>query len=335
MKQIKTAVIGLGNNGLAFCERYKKNDKSILAAVCDINEARQRTASEKFDVPGRSFEEILRDPSIELISIHTADNAHKEPFIKAVKGGFNVFVEKPMADKEQDLMEMLQCALSGNKVYAVGHVLRFDPYFSLVKKWVDLGLLGELFYVECDYIHDLRYQATMESWKIEDEIPVLGGGCHAIDLLRWYAGEITEVSSYSNHISYKEMVHDTAMITTLQFASGCVGKVTSLYGVTAPRPPMFNLCLYGTKGTIVRDRISFDGMSEEWMTMPLANDPGHDFMPEIDHVLSCIIEGRPALVTPREGYCASYTGLLAEKSAREKRAMVVEPAPGIFRSQKE
>jgi predicted dehydrogenase len=324
MEKIKTAVVGLGGNGRAFCELYRKNEKCSLEAVCDIDSERQRAVSEKTGVPGRSLENILSDGSFDLISIHTSDNTHKEPFVKAVKAGYNVFVEKPMADNEADLKEMVNCAAEGRKVYAVGHILRFDPYYSLVKKWVDMGLLGEIVYAECDYIHDLRIQAAMEQWKIENEIPVLGGGCHAIDLLRWYAGDINEVSSYSNHIAYREMLHDTSMITMLKFTSGCIGKVTSLYGCPAPRPPMFNLSLYGTKGAIVRDKVSFDGMGEEWMLIPFSPDLGHRFMPEIDHVLTCILENRKPLVTPVEGYKASYTGLMAEKSAREKRPISIE-----------
>ena len=320
---INVAVIGLGFNGRAFCERYNKNGKSNLVGVCDIDENRQKYAEQQFNVKGYKYPEIFEDKSIDLISIHTSDNTHKEPFIKAVEGGFHVFVEKPMADKEADILEMAQCASRGDKIYAVGHVLRFDRYFSSVKKVIESGTLGDIFYVECDYIHDLRYQAKREAWKLTDEIPVLGGGCHPIDLLRWYAGEITEVASFSNRIAYPAMTHDATMITMLKFESGCVGKVTSLYGCVSPRPINFNLNVYGMKGTIVRDKLCLEGFGEKWMDIPEASDPWHDYMPEIDHVLDCIIEGKPALVTPYEAYRTCMTGLYAEKAAVENKIMFV------------
>jgi|GEM_PF-5213984 len=41
---INVAVIGLGHNGLAFCERYNRNNRSNLVGVCDINGERQKYA---------------------------------------------------------------------------------------------------------------------------------------------------------------------------------------------------------------------------------------------------------------------------------------------------
>lgn len=320
---INVAVIGLGHNGLAFCDRYARNNRTNLAGVCDIDEKRQKYAEEKYSAKGYEYDEIFDDKSIDLISIHTSDNRHKEPFIKAVEAGFNVFVEKPMADKEEDILEMAKCAANGSKVYAVGHVLRFDNYFRGVKKIIDDGILGDIFYVECDYIHDLRYQAELEAWKLYDEIPVLGGGCHPIDLLRWYAGDIAEVSSFSNKMAYPEMKHDATMVSILKFESGCIGKVTSLYGCAAPRPDNFNLSVYGTKGTVVRGKMCLDGFGGRWIDIPAATDPSHDYMPEIDHVLDCIIKGRPALVTPYEAYKTCMAGLYAQKSAVENKTLFV------------
>jgi len=320
---VNVAVIGLGHNGLAFCERYSQNNRANLVAVCDIDEARQTHAERRFEVRGRKFEEILKDKSIDLISIHTPDSRHKDPFVQAVEAGFHVFVEKPMATSEGDVTEMARCASRGDKVYAVGHILRFDRFFGGIKKIIDAGTLGDIFYVECDYIHDLRYQAKLEAWKLADEIPVLGGGCHPIDLLRWYAGNIAEVASFSNNIAFPAMRHDSSMVTMLKFESGAVGKVTSLYGCVSHMPERYNLSIYGTKGTIIRGKMCLDGFGHDWMDIPAATDYSHDYMPEIDHVLDCIIDGGPALVTPYEAYRTCMTGLYAEKSAVENKIMAV------------
>jgi len=320
---INVAVVGLGHNGLAFCERYHKNNKSNLAAVCDIDGDRRQFAENKFGVKGYAYDDILNNKSIDLISVHTSDNKHKEPFIRAVEAGFNVFVEKPMADREEDILEMARLAAKGNKVYMVGHVLRFDRYFQGVKKIIEDGILGDVFYVECDYIHDLRFQAEREEWKLTDEIPVLGGGCHPIDLLRWYVGDVSEVASFSNNIAFPQMKHDSSMVTMLKFKNGCIGKVTSLYGCVSKMPERYNLSVFGTKGTIMRGQISFDGFGHGWMDIPASTDYSHDYMPEIDHVLDCIIKNEPALVPPQEAYRTCMAGLYAEKSAKENKILEV------------
>jgi UDP-N-acetylglucosamine 3-dehydrogenase len=324
MKQINVGVIGLGSNGRSFCDRYMTNSRTKLVAICDVDNERLTTCIEKYKVRGYSDYDILNNRDMDLISIHTPDHLHKEAFVRAVESKHHVFVEKPMADTEKDLREMVSVAEQHpGKVYAVGHILRFDKYFSLIKKWIDSGILGDIFYMECDYIHDLRMQQHMENWKISKEIPMLGGGCHPLDLLRWYAGDVDEVMSLSNHIAYPEMREDASMVSIFTFKSGCIGKVTSLYGNVGPSPHSYNLSVYGTKGTIVRDKVSFDGMEQEWMELPVDFDKTHDFMTEIDHLADCIFNKTEALVSPREGAKSSLAGLYAVLSAKEKKLIKV------------
>lgn len=324
MEKIKVGVIGLGHNGMAFCTRYANRSDCELAAVCDKDPSRLKAAVDTFHCKGYTDYEILNDPEIKVISIHTSDNMHKEPFVKAIETGHHVFVEKPMADTMEDLTEMLAVYRAHPECIAsVGHVLRFDQYFSTVKKWIDLGLLGDIFYMEGDYIHDLRYQYYMEDWKITREIPMLGGGCHPLDILRWYAGDVTEVTAFSNHIAYPEMVEDASMVAIFKFANGAAGKVTSLYGNCSPRPYGFNLSVYGTKGTVVRDKVSFDGMNEKWMDIPDCFDPLHDYTPEIDHLLDCIRKGKKPLVTPEVAANTVAASLYAVRAAKEHKILQV------------
>ena len=315
MEKVKIGVIGLGHNGMAFCERYAKNPRCELTAVCDTDAERLDTAVRAYGAKGYADYGILNDKSIQAISIHTPDHLHREAFVMAMEAGFHVFVEKPMADTEKDVQAMVETYRKHtDKTALVGHILRYDAYFALIKKWIGLGLLGEIFYLEADYIHDLRYQYHMEPWKVETEIPMVGGGCHPLDILRWYTGDAVKVSAMQNHISYREMKADTAQTAIFTFASGAVGKVTSLYGSVGPRPDNFNLSVYGTKGTVVRNKVSFDGM-HSWMDIPEAFDPSHDYMPEIDHFSDCITGRAKPLITPADAANTVIAALCAVKSA--------------------
>lgn len=324
MSKTGVGVIGLGHNGMAFCERYLKNPKCELVAVCDTDETRLQYAADKFGVKRYRDYEILNDPAIEAISIHTPDCSHREPFVKALETGRHVFVEKPMADTEEDTRLMVECYRKHkDKAVLVGHVLRYDKYFSLIKQLVEQGTLGDIFYLEADYIHDLRYQQHMEDWKISRESPMIGGGCHPLDLLRWYAGDAIEVSAMSNHIAYPEMAEDASIIATFRFENGAVGKVTTLYGNASPRPYAFNLSVYGTKGSVVRDKISINGMGEQWLSLPEVFDPTHDYSPEIDHFLDCIQNGKKPLITPEDAANTVIAGLYAIRAGKEKKILSI------------
>ena len=333
MEKLKVGVIGLGWNGLLFCDKYTENPDCELVAVSDHHEERRAPAMAKYGVRGYHEYEILEDDGIDIISIHTPDHKHTEPFIKALEAGKHVFVEKPLANTLDDIVAMVKASRAhAGQVQLVGQILRFGKYFETVKEWIDNGTLGEICCIESDYIHDLRYQQHLEKWKITEEVPMLGGGCHALDLIRWLAkdacGDVKKVSAMSHHIAYKEMEADTSIAAIYSFGSGAIGKVTTLYGGPTPRPFGFNLSVYGTKGAVVRDRLCLDGMGEESMDIPaILYDPTFDFAPEVAHFVDCIRQGNPKTRVTPEDAAITVLGALAGIEAAEDGGTV--PVPGI------
>jgi len=322
---VGVAVIGLGHNGRAFCRAYAQHPAARLMAVCDRDPERLRAAAYEHEAEGYGDYSFLQRDDIHAVSVHTPDHLHAEPFLRALAAGKHVFVEKPFANSLEDIGRMLAAAQKSDRVTMVGQVLRFNPVFRAVKQWVEAGVLGDLFYLEADYLHDLRYQRELEPWKLSEEIPIVGGGCHPLDLLRWLAGEIEEVFAYSNHIAYPEMTQPATVVSTYRFAGGAVGKVTVLYGCVNPMPQLYNLGVFGTRGTVVRNRLSLDGL-HEWMELP-PPPPGHPYEPEVAHFLDCILHARPPLVDAREGAKTAAAALCAAESARSGRPVKV-PALG-------
>ena len=322
---IGVAVIGLGHNGRAFCRAYAADPMARLVAVCDRDPRRLREVAYEYDVKGYEDCSFLERGDVQAVSVHTPDHLHAEPFVRALEADKHCFVEKPFANSLDDVRRMLAAARKSSAVTMVGQVLRFNPVFRAVKQWVDAGVVGDLFYLEADYIHDLRYQREMEPWKLAEEIALVGGGCHPLDLLRWYAGEVEEAFAYSNRIAYGEMTHPATAVSIYRFASGAVGKVTALYGCVNPMPELYNLGVYGTRGTVVRNRLSLDGL-HQWMELPVA-PTGHPFEPEVAHFLACIREGKRPIVDALEGAKTAAAALCAAESARTGQPLRV-PALG-------
>ena len=79
----------------------------------------------------------------------------------------------------------------------VGQICRFTPGFVRGEKARSTrGEIGELYFVESEYAHD--YQQVRRNERLAQSIRirngVVGGGCHAVDLLRWLAGDPTSRS---------------------------------------------------------------------------------------------------------------------------------------------
>ncbi|MCC6446583.1 MAG: Gfo/Idh/MocA family oxidoreductase [Armatimonadetes bacterium] len=331
--RVRVGVIGLGHNGRAWIESYRRQANAEVVAVSDMNRPLAEETAVRYRVPHTySGPDMVERSDIDLVSIHTPDPFHAEPFVRALEAGKHVVVEKPMADNIEDLHNMVAAArkAKGRKVL-VGQVLRFMPFFAQVKEIVDRGELGEIIYAEGDYIHDLRAQSDPArynpdigmNWYLEAEQPMVGGGVHPLDLLRWYVGSpIVEVEAMSHRIVFPEMKHDASITALYRFASGAVAKVTALYAAVSPYARANHLALYGTQGTIRGETICRNE-SRGFEPLPVPWGTGHPYDGEVEHVLDCIINDRPTLVAAVEGARSAAPAILAEEAARLKRAVPV------------
>ena len=153
---------------------------------------------------------------------------------------------------------------------------------------------------------------------------MVGGGCHPLDLLRWYGGEVTEVSAISNHITYKQMHEETSIVATYKFKSGAIGKVTCLYGSPGPCPDMYNLKIYGTKASLVQRKICIDAIGDMWIDLPGGLFvPSHPYAPEVDHFLDCIVNGTKCIVPAWDGGMSAIATLLAAESAKDGMKKII------------
>lgn len=326
---IGVGVIGLGKNGEAFVREYLDSSVAKLVAICDKSGERAELIAKKYGVKNVYTDYTILDrEDIGVISIHTPDHLHAEPFVLSLQAGKHVFVEKPMADNISDLEHMVDAAREGVKrglKTMVGQVLRQNEYFKLMRNLVQKGILGDIFYVEADYIHDLSYQKFVygKEWHLEKEDPMIGGGIHPIDILRWIMDtNATEVQGFGNHLAFPEMSSDDCEIAIFKFANGCIGKVTALYGPIGPRPYGNNLSIYGTKGTIVREKIVLSGM-HNFMDLPPVFQHEHPYKPGIEHFVSCIREDKATLVDAFDAANSASAVITARKSLKEKKIMTI------------
>lgn len=313
---IRVGLIGLGHNGLAHLAAHQRLGLSQVVAICDRRADLLRQVGDQHGIEGRTTTaaELCARDDLDAISIHTGDPFHAAPFCHAVAAGRHVFCEKPLANTVDDLLRMAAAARDADPrlKLAVGYVLRFNPVFEAIAAAAHAGRLGQLYYQEADYVHNLLYQArqtdpsTGTNWYLEQEQPVVGGGSHALDLLRWFAHrEVVEVSGYANHVAFAAMAADDCQVALFRFEDGGIAKVASLYGPKGARPAFNNLRIYGTLGSVEQDTIALsaapDDEHPEFQPVDAARVAGHPYDPEIADWLRAIAENG----TPR---CEFFDG---------------------------
>jgi predicted dehydrogenase len=334
--------IGVGINGAGWVsgehiKAFQKNPNARVAAIC----ARRREAAEqRIAEAGLSdvriytdYAEMLRDSDVDAVALCTPPNLHPEETIAAADAGKHILIEKAVANDIASLRRMQAAVDAAGVRTVVSFVLRWNPQFAWIKRMLNEKAIGDVFYAEVDYWHNIGPWYGQYVWNIRREIAgstFLSAGCHAVDAIRWFVeDEIVEVSAYSNQLN-PDYEYATNVVGVVKFANGAIGKLSSLFDVECPY--QFNIDLLGSRGTIRDNRIyakEFFGGQKDWIEVPtIRPDSGdvshHPFQGEIDHFIECILFGLNSHVDLNDAAKTHEVCYALEQSAQTGRPVRIE-----------
>lgn len=262
---LRAGVIGLGV-GERHILGYEGDSRCEVVSLCDLNRERLQEVGQKH--PGKSLttspQEILSDPEIDVVSIASFDDAHRDQVISALEHGKHVFVEKPLCLSRPELDDIAEALRKRPELQLSSNfVLRSVPRFAELRRRIKAGDLGQIYYAEGDYDYG-RLQKLTHGWRgrIQNYSVVHGGGIHLIDLLLWLTGAVVqEVFAYGNQISTEgsQFAGDDMVVSVLKFTNGQVAKVASNFASVTPHH--HNVSIYGTQGTFTQSPV---GASYFW-----------------------------------------------------------------------
>ena len=271
--KLQAAVIGMGE-GFRHINAYKGCADYDLVALCDIRKERCVQRCEQYGLPKNipmydDYTSIVKDPEIDVVSITSPDYYHAEQSIACLEAGKHVLCEKPMTLDLGEAAAIAEAVRRTGKVFMIAHPTRYTPAFILATKMIARGDIGELFMAETEYAHNYRKIGGRGNWrKDKRRDPLLGGGCHAVDLLRWAVDDlIDETFAYGTKKGLADWPIDfDSYFCLYKFKNGVIGKVMCSIGLS--RPYTMRSVFYGTKGTIICDNLSG--------TMQLSSVPFYD-----------------------------------------------------------
>jgi len=182
-----------------------------------------------------SLDRVLENPDIRLVFITASNNAHKELTVAALEAGKAVMCEKPMATTLADAEAMVETAERTKGFLQIGFELRYSHLYTMVKDWIDQGLLGRVLNTHCLYCSSAW--GRHDSWRASART---SGGMfgeklsHYVDLPRWWIGDQVEevyATCAPNVIPYYQ-VHDNYHCT-YRFKNGAVSQLTFMMGQAA------------------------------------------------------------------------------------------------------
>ncbi len=281
-----------------------------IAAICDCDEENLRAAGERYGIPEEKwvtdYMDIVNNKDINVVTVAIPDQLHKKVSCDLLRAGKHVLCEKPLALTREDVEEIVKVADESGCKFMVGQICRFTPAFEKAKEIIESGTIGELYFVESEYAHDYMY--LVDNWRSDpNRHGVIGGGCHAVDLLRWLAGDPQEVFAYGTHKLLPQVEYDDATIAIMKFDDNLAGKVFVSTG--CKRDYTMRTVIYGTKGTLICDNTSptmtlfvvgDDELAKEPETIEVQVN-NHNAAKEFEVFADAIINDKPVVTDAREG----------------------------------
>ncbi len=180
---IRTGIASFGMSGKVFHAPFIQQHPGFeLVAIVERHksESRERYPETRLI---RSFEELVDDPTLDLIVVNTPVQTHFEYVKLALEGGKHVVVEKPFTVNAAEAQELDELATSLGLLLSVYQNRRYDGDYHALKKVIDDGLLGDIREVEIRYD---RYRPGFSGKEHkEGNIPGAGVlhdlGAHMID----------------------------------------------------------------------------------------------------------------------------------------------------------
>jgi UDP-N-acetyl-2-amino-2-deoxyglucuronate dehydrogenase len=253
MRKLKFALIGCGKIGRRHAEHI--NNYGELVAVCDVVASKATEVGEQYDASVYdSIDVLLRaQHDIDVVSVCTPNGLHASHSIQALRAGFHVLCEKPMAITVHDCGEMIKEAERANRRLFAIKQNRFNPPVAAVKDAIDKGVLGRIysFQVSCFWNrNDSYYQDTWKGSADMDGGTLFTQFSHFVDLVYWMIGDVKKAYAITANFAHKGVIDfEDSGAVIVEMYNGAIGTIN--YTVNSHEKNMEgSITLFCENGTV-------------------------------------------------------------------------------------
>jgi predicted dehydrogenase len=274
-RTVRTGLIGAGWMGCHHAHNIVRNPYAELVAVADQCPEKVQAFLDAEGIQARlyhDYQELLAQDDVDAVVIASPNAMHAEQAVAAAQAGKHIYIEKPMAITLDDCRRVANAVQEAGVKCDVGYHRRLSPLTQYAEGLQGEGKLGDVVFAESDYFHYIPGDLDIWSWLGKEEIAgslIHAGLGHNVDLLRYFCGEVEQVSCFKDIRMPRKVQVETEDVAAIQvrFESGAIGSLGLFVGPIIPFT--FTLRLFGTRGTVDNNRVWLD-------TIPQFAEPGHE-----------------------------------------------------------
>jgi predicted dehydrogenase len=280
---------------------------------------------------------MVERKDIDIIVITSPHHLHNEAAVAAAKAGKHVICEKPIGMNLAEITKLRDTVKNAGVQFQSGLVLRWNPYIMNLKHLVESGHLGDLFYIESDYCHELGPWWNGFTWGGNDRSggpsASLVAGIHAVDLARHICGEVKEVHAFSTWGHRRDFGYPPTYAATLKFENGAVGKTSCSFEIMSPYD--MNFIVHGSKGSVRNENFfmkeMFPGQTGWQAFETVMPDSGavshHPFKGLVDDFFDALVKGHLSTLNIDEMFKTHELCLAIDRSIETGDSVKLPLAP--------
>jgi predicted dehydrogenase len=214
-RAVTAIVIGAGNRGNVYAGYASRVPAAMkIVGVAEPVKERNDNMANAHNIPEanrfKTWEDVFKKEKFaDAVIVTTPDDLHYGPAMAALEKGYDVLLEKPIAQTWQQCQDILDLATKNKRIVAVCHVLRYAPYYMQIKKVIASGELGDIVSIQhMEPVGNIHYSHSYVrgNWgNVKKSTPmILAKSCHDLDILNWWTGKkCTAVNSFGSTMLFK------------------------------------------------------------------------------------------------------------------------------------
>ena len=188
-KKLKVGIIGTGWIAESHIQQYNVMPDVEVVAMADLIPGKAEAFKEKWGVKGDvhfypDHKSMIDNEELDAVSVCTYNATHAECTIYALEHGINVLLEKPMCVTLDEAADIVRAEKKSGKILSIGFQPRYDANMQMIKKIVESGTLGEIYYIQTG---GGRRRGIPNSTFIEKKTAGIGAlgdiGCYSLDMV--------------------------------------------------------------------------------------------------------------------------------------------------------
>ncbi len=190
-RKLKVGIIGTGWIAGSHIDSYKRMPDVDIVAGADLVPGKAEAFFKKNGYEGvRCYPDhkaMIDAEELDAVSVCTYNRTHAECAIYALNHGVNVLLEKPMCVTIEEAVEICRAEKKSGKVLSIGFQPRFDANMKMIKKIVESGDLGQVYYIQTGGGRRRGIPTPFGTSFITDQTAGIGAladiGCYSLDMV--------------------------------------------------------------------------------------------------------------------------------------------------------